>query len=141
MVRFEIERAVIGGSLEVAGIPSVWNKLYKDYLGLVVPDDRRGCLQDIHWSMGAMGYFPTYTLGNLYASQFFEAACAEMPGLLDGVARGEFTPLKAWLNSNIHAHGRRFTPSELVQRVTGKPLSPEPLMRHLEGKLRPLYGL
>ena len=141
MVRFEIERAVIGGSLEVAGIPSVWNKLYKDYLGLVVPDDRRGCLQDIHWSMGAMGYFPTYTLGNLYASQFFEAACAEMPGLLDGVARGDFTPLKAWLNSNIHAHGRRFTPSELVQRVTGKPLSPEPLMRHLEGKLRPLYGL
>ena len=141
MVRFEIERAVIGGSLEVAGIPSLWNKLYKDYLGLVVPDDRRGCLQDIHWSMGAMGYFPTYTLGNLYASQFFEAACTEMPGLLDGFARGEFAPLKAWLNSNIHAHGRRFTPSELVQRVTGKPLSPEPLMRHLEGKLRPLYGL
>lgn len=141
MVRFEIERAVIGGSLEVAGIPSVWNKLYKDYLGLVVPDDRRGCLQDIHWSMGAMGYFPTYTLGNLYASQFFEAACVEMPGLVDGFARGEFAPLKAWLNSNIHAHGRRFTPSELVTRVTGKPLSAEPLMRHLEGKLRPLYGL
>jgi carboxypeptidase Taq len=141
MVRFEIERAIIGGSLEVAGIPSVWNKLYKDYLGLDVPDDRRGCLQDIHWSMGAMGYFPTYTLGNLYASQFFEAACTEIPGLVDGFARGEFAPLKAWLNSNIHAHGRRFTPSELVTRVTGKPLSAEPLMRHLEGKLRPLYGI
>jgi carboxypeptidase Taq len=141
MVRFEIERAVIGGSLEVAGIPSVWNRLYKEYLGLDVPDDRRGCLQDIHWSMGAMGYFPTYTLGNLYASQFFEAACAEIPGLVEGFARGEFAPLKAWLNSNIHAHGRRFTPSELVERVTGKPLSAEPLMRHLEGKLRPLYGM
>ncbi len=141
MVRFEIERAVIGGSLEVAGIPSVWNRLYKEYLGLEVPDDRRGCLQDIHWSMGAMGYFPTYTLGNLYASQFFEAACAEIPGLLEGFARGDFAPLKAWLNSNIHAHGRRFTPSELVERVTGKPLSAEPLMRHLEGKLRPLYGI
>lgn len=141
MVRFEIERAVIGGSLEVAGIPSVWNKLYKDYLGLDVPDDRRGCLQDIHWSMGAMGYFPTYTLGNLYASQFFEAACEQMPGLVDGFSRGEFAPLKDWLNANIHAHGRRFTPSELVTRVTGKPISAEPLMRHLEGKLRPLYGI
>ena len=141
MVRFEIERAVIGGSLEVAGIPSVWNRLYKDLLGLEVPDDRRGCLQDIHWSMGAMGYFPTYTLGNLYASQFFEAACEQMPGLADGFARGEFAPLRKWLNENIHIHGKRYSPSELVQRVTGKPLSAEPLMRHLEGKLRPLYGI
>jgi len=141
MVRFQIERAVIKGDLEVEGIPSVWNRLYKELLGLDVPDDRRGCLQDIHWSMGAMGYFPTYTLGNLYASQLFEAACAEMPGLVDGFARGEFTPLREWLNRNIHAHGRRYSPSELVQRVTGKPLSAEPLMRHLEGKLRPLYGL
>jgi carboxypeptidase Taq len=141
MVRFEIERAVIGGSLEVAGIPSVWNRLYKDLLGLEVPDDRRGCLQDIHWSMGAMGYFPTYTLGNLYASQFFEAACEAMPGLVGGFARGEFGALKSWLNANIHAHGRRYSPSELVQRVTGKPLTAEPLMRHLEGKLRPLYGI
>jgi carboxypeptidase Taq len=141
MVRFEIERAVIGGSLEVAGIPTVWNKLYKEMLGLDVPDDRRGCLQDIHWSMGAMGYFPTYTLGSLYASQFFESACEQMPGLVDGFARGEFGGLKKWLNTNIHAHGRRYSPSELAQRVTGKPLSAEPLMRHLEGKLRPLYGI
>ncbi|MFM1803599.1 MAG: hypothetical protein RL136_478 [Planctomycetota bacterium] len=141
MVRFEIERAVVGGSLEVAGIPSVWNKLYKELLGLEVPDDRRGCLQDIHWSMGAMGYFPTYTLGNLYASQFFESALVEMPGLAEGFTRGDFTPLREWLNRNIHAHGRRYSPSELVERVTGKPLSAEPLMRHLEGKLRPLYGI
>ena len=141
MVRFEIERAVIGGSLEVAGIPSVWNRLYKELLGLSVPDDRRGCLQDIHWSMGAMGYFPTYTLGNLYASQLFETACEQMPGLVNGFARGEFTGLKSWLNSNIHSHGRRYPPRELVQRVTGQPLGAEPLMRHLEGKLRPLYGI
>jgi carboxypeptidase Taq len=90
--------------------------------------------------MGAMGYFPTYTLGNLYASQLFEKACEEMPGLVDGFARGEFAALRTWLNRSIHAHGRRFPPSELVVRVTGKPLSAEPLMRHLEGKLRPLYG-
>ncbi len=140
MVRFEIERAVIGGSLEVAGIPSVWNRLYKELLELDVPDDRRGCLQDIHWSMGAMGYFPTYTLGNLYASQFFEAACEAMPGLVDGFARGEFAPLRAWLRENIHRHGRRYRPAELCERITGKPLSAEPLMRHLEGKLRPLYS-
>ena len=141
MVRFEIERAVIGGSLEVAGIPSVWNRLYKELLGLDVPDDRRGCLQDIHWSMGAMGYFPTYTLGNLYASQFYETACEQMPQMISGFERGEFDGLRQWLGSNIHTHGRRFTPTELVQRVTGKPLSAEPLMRHLEGKLRPLYGI
>ena len=141
MVRFEIERAVIGGSLEVAGIPAEWNRLYKELLGLEVPDDRRGCLQDIHWSMGAMGYFPTYTLGNLYASQFFEAACEQLPGLVDGFTRGEFNGLREWLRANIHAHGRRFAPAELVQQVTGKPLSAEPLMRHLEGKLRPLYGI
>ena len=141
MVRFEIERAVIGGSLEVAGIPAEWNRLYRELLSLEVPDDRRGCLQDIHWSMGAMGYFPTYTLGNLYASQFFEAACEQNADLVGGFARGEFGTLRSWLNSNIHAHGKRFTPSELVQRVTGKPLSAEPLMRHLEGKLRPLYGI
>jgi carboxypeptidase Taq len=141
MVRFEIERAVIGGSLEVAGIPAEWNRLYKELLGLEVPDDRRGCLQDIHWSMGAMGYFPTYTLGNLYASQFFEAACEQLPGLVDGFTRGEFNGLREWLRANIHAHGRQFAPAELVQQVTGKPLSAEPLMRHLEGKLRPLYGI
>jgi len=80
-------------------------------------------------------------LGNLYASQFFEAACLEMPGMTDGFARGEFAGLKQWLNRSIHDHGKRYSPAELVERVTGKPLSAEPLMRHLEGKLRPLYGI
>ncbi len=141
MVRFEIERAVIGGSLEVEGIPSLWNRLYKELLGLDVPDDRRGCLQDIHWSMGAMGYFPTYTLGNLYASQFFESASEQMPNMVAGFERGEFADLRHWLNREIHTHGRQYMPSELVQRVTGKTLSAEPLMRHLEGKLRPLYSI
>ena len=141
MVRFEIERAVLRGDLEVAGIPSMWNRLYKDYLGLTVPDDRRGCLQDIHWSMGSMGYFPTYTLGNLYSAQFFDAARIAIPDLEARIEQGDFGALKSWLNREIHQHGRQFSPSELVQRVTGKPLSAEPLMRHLEGKLRPLYGI
>ncbi|MCA9284018.1 MAG: carboxypeptidase M32 [Phycisphaerales bacterium] len=140
MVRFEIERAIVAGDLAVKDIPGVWNKLYKDYLGLDVPDDRRGCLQDIHWSFGAMGYFPTYTLGTLYAAQFFEKAVAEMPGLPNEFAAGEFGQLKKWLNRNIHAHGKRYRPGELCTVVTGKPLSADPLMRHLEGKLLPLYG-
>ena len=141
MIRFEIERAVLRGDLEVGGIPEVWNTAYKDYLGLTVPDDRRGCLQDIHWSMAAMGYFPTYTLGNLFAAQFFEAAREQLPGLEDGFTRGEFAPLKRWLNTKIHEQGKRFHSGNLCVQVTGKPLSAEPLMRHLEGKLKPLYGL
>ena len=91
--------------------------------------------------MGAIGYFPTYTLGNLHSAQFFEAACAALPGLVAGFADGDFGPLKLWLNRNIHAHGMRHRAAELCELVTGKPLGAEPLMRHLEGKLRPLYGL
>ncbi len=141
MIRFEIERSVLSGELDVAGIPEVWNKAYQEYLGLEVPDDRRGCLQDIHWSMAAMGYFPTYTLGNLYSAQFFEAAKSQMPGLEEGFSRGEFAPLKAWLNEKIHRQGRRYPSAELCKVITGQPLSAEPLMRHLESKLKPMYGL
>lgn len=141
MIRFEIERALLKGDLKVADIPGVWNAKYKEYLGIDVPDDRRGCLQDIHWSMVSMGYFPTYTLGNLYAAQFFEKAMADMPDLYAQFERGEFSALKMWLNTHIHAHGKRYHAGELCERVTGKPLSAEPLMRYLEGKLRPIYGL
>lgn len=141
MIRFEIERAIMKGDLAVADIPGVWNEKYKEYLGIVVPDDRRGCLQDIHWSMVAMGYFPTYTLGNLYCAQFFEKALEDMPDLMSQFKQGQFGQLKKWLNENIHAHGQRYRAADLCEHVTGKPLSAEPLMRHLEGKLRPIYGL
>jgi carboxypeptidase Taq len=140
-VRFELERGIIAGDLDVKDIPGEWNARYKQYLGLKVPDDRRGCLQDVHWSMTAMGYFPTYTLGNLYCAQFFEAALEEMPNLHRQFEKGEFGDLKTWLNENIHQHGRRFSAAELCKRVTGKPLSADPLLRHLESKLRRLYGL
>ncbi len=141
MIRFELERALLTGDLAVADLPDAWNTKYRDYLGVEVPDDRRGCLQDIHWSMGALGYFPTYTLGNLYCAQFFEAACTAIPGLVEGFAEGQFSPLLGWLREQIHQHGRRYSPAELCERVTGQPLSPEPLMRHLAAKFRPLYGL
>jgi len=141
MIRFELERAILRGDLDVADIPEAWNAKYKDYLGVDVPDDARGCLQDVHWSMAAMGYFPTYTLGNLYCAQFFEKALEDMPDLYEQFERGEFTNLRTWLNENIHRHGRRYLPEQLCRKVTGKDLSADPLMRHLEGKLRPIYGL
>jgi len=141
MVRFELERGLLGGQLKAGDLPGAWNEKYKDYLGLDVPDDAHGCLQDIHWSMGAMGYFPTYTLGNLYAAQFFEKAREDLGDLDDQIARGEFTPLREWLNKNIHRQGMRYESEPLCEHVTGESLSAEPLMRHLEGKLRPVYGL
>ncbi len=141
MLRFELERALIKGELSTRDVPREWNKRFKDYLGIEVDKDSNGCLQDVHWSFGLIGYFPTYTLGNLYACQFFEAARQQL-GDLDAMFReGEFEPLRQWLTDNIHQHGRRYSASELCQRITGKPLSADPLMRHLEGKLRPLYGL
>jgi carboxypeptidase Taq len=141
MIRFEIERALMQGDLRVSDVPAAWNARYKAYLNLVVPDDRRGCLQDIHWSQASMGYFPTYTLGNLHSAQFFHAACKAMPDLERQFARGEFTDLRAWLNTNIHAHGQRHRAAQLCEVVTGKPLSADHLMDHLEGKLKPIYGL
>ncbi|MHC4129324.1 MAG: carboxypeptidase M32 [Planctomycetota bacterium] len=141
MVRFEIERALMSGDLAVGDIPGVWNEKYKAYLGLDVPDDRRGCLQDIHWSGGSFGYFPTYTLGNLYAAQFFEKVLQDIPDLEQQFARGAFGALKEWLNRNIHSHGQRYRAAELCEHVTGKALSADPLLRHLGGKLKPLYRL
>jgi carboxypeptidase Taq len=141
MVRFEIERALMTGDLAAADIPGVWNERYTAFLGLEVPDDRRGCLQDIHWSGGSIGYFPTYTLGNLYAAQFFEKALEDMPDLLDQFEQGEFGGLKDWLNRAIHSRGQQYRAAELCEHVTGKPLSADPLLRHLEGKLKPLYAL
>ncbi|MEM9346243.1 MAG: carboxypeptidase M32 [Planctomycetota bacterium] len=141
MIRFEIERLLMKGELGVDDLPEVWNSKYKEYLQVDVPDHARGCMQDIHWSMGAIGYFPTYTMGNLYAAQFFEKAAEDLGDLDAMFAEGDFTPLRTWLNENIHAHGQRYRSAELVEHVTGKPLSADPLMRHLEGKLRPLYGV
>jgi len=141
MVRFEIERRLIAGDMSVDDLPGVWNTRYKEYLGVDVPDDRRGCLQDIHWSMASMGYFPTYTLGNLYAAQFFEKALADIPDLHAQFEQGEFGALKGWLTTNIHGQGMRYHAADLCKVVTGKAPTADPLMRHLEGKLRPLYGV
>lgn len=141
IVRFELEQALITGDLAVADLPGAWKEKYQQYLGIVPPNDADGCLQDIHWSAALIGYFPTYSLGNLYASQFFEQAEQDLGDLSAMFAKGEFAPLKEWLQNNIHKQGQCYTASELVQKVTGKPLSHAALMRHLRGKLGTVYGL
>jgi len=141
MLRFELERAMLRDELSAADLPHAWEVKMREYLGVVPANDAGGCLQDIHWSGGAIGYFPTYTLGNLYAAQFFEQARTDLGDLDDQFARGEFRPLLAWLREKIHRHGKRFTGPQLVQHVTGKPLSAEPLLRHLRDKAERFYGV
>ena len=139
MLRFELERALLEGDLRAADVPGAWNERFKKLLGLKVPDDARGCLQDVHWSGGGIGYFPTYTLGNLYAAQFFDAARSALDGLEEQLAQGEFGPLKRWLNLKIHRQGMRYRSQSLCEIVTGRPLSHRHLMDHLEAKFGALY--
>jgi carboxypeptidase Taq len=141
IIRFELEQALLTGDLPVADLPGAWREKYRQYLGIEPPSDADGCLQDIHWSAALIGYFPTYSLGNLYASQFFEQADRDLGGIDEQLARGEFSPLRQWLQRNIHQRGQCYSAAELVQVVTNQPLSHAPLMRHLRGKLEPLYGV
>lgn len=141
ILRFEIEMALFGGQIHVEQVPELWNVKMKDYLGLDVPNDAMGCLQDIHWSHGSLGYFPTYTLGNLYAAQMFEKIVQDMPDLWGQVEQGQFSGLLGWLREKVHRVGRRMTAPELIQSVTGKQLSSEPYLRYLRTKYGELYGL
>ncbi len=141
IIRFELEQALVSGQLRVRELPEAWNARYTEYLGITPPDDTQGVLQDIHWPAALVGYFPTYSLGNLYAAQFFEQADRDLGGLDALQRRGEFQPLLEWLQQKIHRHGQCFSPAELVQQATGKPLSHQPLIRHLRAKLAPLYDL
>ena len=140
ILRFEIERALVEKRISVSDLPGVWNEKMQEYLGVTPPNDGEGVLQDIHWSMGLFGYFPSYALGNLYAAQFFACAREAIPELIDRIGAGDFAPLKSWLNHKIHRRGRTYRAPELVQEVTGKPLSADYLIDHLRGKFGPLYG-
>lgn len=141
MLRFELERAIIKGDIKVADIPGEWNKRFKEYLGLEVDKDSNGCLQDIHWAHGIFGYFPTYTLGNLYAAQFWNKAQADLPNLSDDFASGKFDRLLVWLRDNIHSQGFRYYSPELCEIVTGEPLSQKPLIDYLYSKYSDIYGI
>ena len=141
MLRFNIERQLVSGKLATGDVPARWNSLFEEYVGLTPPDDAHGCLQDVHWSMGILGYFPTYQLGNLYAAQFYAAARAALPELDAQVGHGELGPLREWLRENIHQHGQRYRAAELVEVVSGQPLTAQPFMDYLGAKFKPLYGI
>ena len=140
LIRFDLERQLIDGSLSVDDLPAAWNARYQSDLGLASPTDANGVLQDVHWSAGLFGYFPTYTLGNLIGAQLFSTACSRI-GDVDGQLRnGEFSPLLTWLQENVYHAGKNYGSESLVAKVTGQPLSHDHLLNHLRGKLLPIYA-
>ncbi|HEV8601540.1 MAG TPA: carboxypeptidase M32 [Patescibacteria group bacterium] len=139
--RFEIEKELIEGTLEVADLPQIWNERTKQYFGLDVPNDSEGVLQDVHWSWGSFGYFPTYTLGNLYSAQFFNAAKRDIMNLDEQIVSGQFGILREWLRKNIHIHGKRYTASELVKKVTGEELTSKYFVDYIKDKYGKIYKL
>lgn len=140
ILRFEIEQRLFNGTLAVKDLPEAWNALAGDLLGLTPANDQEGVLQDVHWSGGAFGYFPSYCLGNMLAAQLWYRAQALRPELADDFAKGDFSWLLNWLHENVHAHGRRYYLQELTRKVTGEELSPQALLRYLRERYLPLYG-
>ena len=134
ILRYRLERAMIAGELPIAELPAAWAEGMRGVLGIEPPDDRDGCLQDIHWAEGAFGYFPTYSLGAMAAAQLFEAAGRAVPDLMAAIAEGDFAPLMAWLGDNVHALGSLLTSDELIARATGRPLGADAFKRHLQAR-------
>ncbi len=141
IVRFEMEKALIEGTLKVRDIPDAWNEKMREYLGISPLFDTEGCLQDIHWSLGLFGYFPTYTLGNLYAAQFFAVFEQAFPQWKEKVAKGDLGFVREWLKDHIHRYGRQYSPSELCSKITGKALTEDPFIHYLNTKYKALYHL
>jgi carboxypeptidase Taq len=142
LLRFEIEKGLLDGSVRVADVPKLWNKKMEEYLGIVPKNDAEGCLQDIHWGLGLFGYFPTYTLGAVYASMIFQAAEKEIPGLRKNIQEGKFAPLREWLRENIHTVGSLYeTADELIEKVTGSKLDAKCFLGYLSRKYGALYNL
>ena len=141
VIRFELEQALISGDLTVSDLPAAWNGKYREYLDVEPPNDADGVLQDIHWSAALIGYFPTYSLGNLYAAQLFQRADSEVGPLAEQFRSGEFGPLFGWLRTNVHEMGQCYPASALVERACGGPLDSAPLMEYLRSKYRQLYGI
>ncbi len=139
MVRFEIEKGLMDKSLQVKDLSEIWNSRYKEYLGVTVPSDNKGVLQDIHWSHGSIGYFPTYSLGSFYSVQFFNRAAKEISGLNEQIEQGNLLPLREWLREKIHVHGRHYTARELCERITGEPLNFKHFMNYAKKKYEEIY--
>lgn len=141
MLRFDLERQLISGELDPADVPAAWNERFQQDFGLTVDSAANGCLQDIHWSAGLLGYFPTYALGNMYAAQLFNAAAESLGDLDQMFAKGEFQPLLEWLRTHVHEHGQRFTANRLVEVITGNTLSTTPLVQQLTDRFSSIYQL
>ena len=142
ILRFELEQAMLADEFPLEQLPEEWNRRMWEYLGIEVPNDTKGVLQDVHWSSGSIGYFPTYALGNLISAQIWERITAELPDLSDAIEAGDFAPLRDWLRENLHRYGRKFTPAETLERVVGtSQIDPEPYVRYLREKLAGIYGI
>jgi carboxypeptidase Taq len=141
MIRYEIEKGLINGDLKVADLPLIWNEKMNDYLGVTPPDDAHGVLQDVHWSGGDFGYFPSYSLGNIYSAQFAHKMAEEIPDLKERIRGGEFTVIKNWLNEKIHVYGATLEPAEILKRVTGEEIDSKYLITYFKEKYSALYRL
>ncbi|MBX6379003.1 MAG: carboxypeptidase M32, partial [Clostridia bacterium] len=141
LLRFDLERRLVRGELAVADLPLAWRAGMEELLGIAPTTDAEGVLQDVHWSGGSFGYFPTYTLGTLLAAQLWEAIQRDCPDVEERMAGGDFGPVLSWLRQRIHAHGGKYLPAELVRLATGRELSPEPFLAYVRTKYSDLYGL
>ncbi|MBY8990733.1 MAG: carboxypeptidase M32 [Candidatus Lokiarchaeota archaeon] len=141
ILRFEIEKDLIEGKIQVKELPEIWNSKFEKLLGIVPPDDAKGVLQDVHWSMGSIGYFPSYFLGNLYAAQIYNKALQKLPSLPEDYKKGEFSTLLSYLKENIHQYGSIYRSSELINRVTGEDLNSNYFLKYIENKFIPIYRL
>ena len=141
MLRLELEIALMEGKLKVADLPQAWNARMEDYLGVVPPNDADGVLQDVHWSSGILGYFPTYSLGNLVSNQLWEKINEDISDLSGQIQRGDFSELLAWLREKVHRHGSKFKPQELVKQIVGQGINPEPYLKYLNEKFGAIYKL
>lgn len=141
MVRFELECDLMSGALPVKDLPEAWNEKYRAYLGIVPPTDTLGCLQDVHWSSGSFGYFPTYAMGSILSYQVFDCLRKDLGDVDALMAKGDFPPILSWLQEKVYRQGKRYTPAELVRRVTGKPFGPEAYIAGITAKYRALYGI
>jgi len=141
MLRFELEEGLITGRIDTADLPELWRDAMQRYLGVVPEDDAHGVLQDVHWSAGLFGYFPSYMLGNLYSAQFFAAARKEIADLDTKIAEGRLSELLAWLRENIHQYGKMYEPKELIERVTGRAPDSSYFVRYIVDKYTEIYAL
>jgi carboxypeptidase Taq len=141
VLRFELELEIFEGRLELSDLPEVWNARTAEYLGLEVPDDADGVLQDVHWGGGAFGYFPTYSLGNVIAGQIWDAAKTALPDLEEQIERGDLAPLRDWLAEHLYQHGNKFMPKVLIERISGGPIDVDPYLRQLRERVTEIYGI